>query len=141
MITTLAATLLCLGFVVNVYHLNLLLIHHDPSASREFSMNIRLYPTTVWLTDIIGFVGDDYPQRLPLEVPEVKMVIEDSLRYPMSGPTADEQWLSLFPHGHFVHLGPQNISFGKSPKKGVKKAKTNPRSTSFNDVSSGNTNS
>ncbi|KAJ7122689.1 hypothetical protein C8R43DRAFT_1032262 [Mycena crocata] len=62
-----------------------------------------------------SYVGDDYPHRLPLNVPTVALKLEDSERYRLSDFTAYVDWRStdLFPHGNgFVALGPAGRHFG-----------------------------
>ena len=56
----------------------------------------------------VAYVHNDFPELLPLNRPitKVDMVLEDSVHYPISGPGAKEQWLSIYPDGFgFVRLG------------------------------------
>lgn len=64
-----------------------------------------------------GWVGDDYPPYLPLDLGEpVVMVLEDSRHYALNSSEADAEWESIYPGGQlgFVHLGPNKRFFSLS---------------------------
>jgi hypothetical protein len=56
------------------------------------------------------YIGDDYPNQPPLNVPLVSLTTEDSEKYSLSNFDAYFDWRStdLFPMGNrFVKLGPE----------------------------------
>ncbi|KAJ7450939.1 hypothetical protein B0H11DRAFT_1741562 [Mycena galericulata] len=62
-----------------------------------------------------GYVDNDYPHQLPLDVPLVALTTEDSEAYSLSDFDAYGDWRStdLFPGGNgFVRLGPNGRPFG-----------------------------
>jgi len=64
---------------------------------------------------ITGWVGDDYPNVLPLDLGAlVALTAERTAHYAMDGPDAAVEFLSQFPGGDlgFVRLGPQRRLFG-----------------------------
>jgi hypothetical protein len=72
-----------------------------------------------------GYIGDDYPHQLPLDVPFVALTTEDSERYTLSDFNAYGDWRStdLFPAGNgFVRLGPD----GALPSASNPDAQLNP---------------
>ncbi|KAG2022375.1 hypothetical protein CC2G_000131 [Coprinopsis cinerea AmutBmut pab1-1] len=57
-------------------------------------------------TDSWSWIGNDHPVRLPIEERPVKMVVQESTHFPLSGPEAKDEWLwtATVGDGH-VRLG------------------------------------
>lgn len=56
-----------------------------------------------------GYIGDDHPAKLPINLPRVTLRIEDTMFYGISDPDAWPSWRSTdyFPTANgFVRLGP-----------------------------------
>jgi len=58
------------------------------------------------------FIGDDYPEFLPLELTNVAMVVEESAHYSLTDPEAGIEWLYTSPPGTgSVRFGAENRTF------------------------------
>ncbi|KIM67645.1 hypothetical protein SCLCIDRAFT_107594 [Scleroderma citrinum Foug A] len=92
--------LICLGVLSAVTFLNVIFTLYSisvvstilPSAPREYT-----------------WVGDDHPTQLPLELPEVGLVLEDG--HPHFDLWDDDEWGTLFPSDGFARVGPHNRTF------------------------------
>lgn len=65
----------------------------------------------------IAYRGHDFPQFLPLSIPDLPLVtltVEESVRYPLLGEESDYAWRSLTPKSSgysYVRLGPERRLF------------------------------
>lgn len=60
-----------------------------------------------------AFIGDDFPATLPkIELKNIAMVVEESVRYSLAKPESQDEWYSAFPWGMgSVRLGPDYRAF------------------------------
>jgi len=65
--------------------------------------------------DSYTFLGRDTPPYLPAKHKQVKMVVEESVHYPIVGSTAEKEWLWTAALGdNHVRLGPEKRMFAVS---------------------------
>ena len=62
-----------------------------------------------------AYVGSDHPRTWEIGyLPPVRMNIEPTKHYQLSGPAADAEWAALAPHDGIVHLGPHRRPYSIS---------------------------
>lgn len=82
-----------------------------PAKSTRHTVTHTLSDGITKLTTIpVAYVGDDYPEHLPQGYVPVQttmsVAFENTSAFPISGPTAIEEWRSIYPKGFgFVRLG------------------------------------
>lgn len=60
----------------------------------------------------IAYIAEDHPLRLPIERKLIKMVAEESVRYSITDPEAEMEWLWTGPVGdHSIRLGSEQRGF------------------------------
>ncbi|KIJ54692.1 hypothetical protein M422DRAFT_152504, partial [Sphaerobolus stellatus SS14] len=58
------------------------------------------------------YTGNDFPEYIPLSLGKIIMLPEDTVHYPLTGPTASAQWASNNPRGSaYVHFGENHRFF------------------------------
>jgi len=58
------------------------------------------------------YVGQNFPENLPLNVGTIEMIFDDSIRYSISKNVSFGMWLTKFPVGAgYIHLGPEDRAF------------------------------
>lgn len=92
---------------------NQLLRTSDPVYSQySASPLLSLLTMFLWLLVVAGYIDDDFPVSLPLQLKEVAMFVEDTEHYQLDDAS---EWATLFPTSlGFVHLGPEQVPFGLS---------------------------
>ena len=69
-------------------------------------------PTTQYAK---AYVGSDYPRTWNIGyLPPIRMNIEPTKHYQLSGPTANSEWAALAPHNGIIHLGPHRQPYSIS---------------------------
>lgn len=64
---------------------------------------------------LLAWVGNDFPNALPLDLGPVAIAIENSRHYALDSPDADAEYESMYPGElGFLHLGPNRRFFGVS---------------------------
>ncbi|KAI0273919.1 hypothetical protein BGY98DRAFT_897390, partial [Russula aff. rugulosa BPL654] len=62
-----------------------------------------------------AYVGSDHPRTWEIGyLPPIRMNIEPTKHYQLSGPNADAEWAALAPHNGIVHLGPHRQPYSIS---------------------------
>jgi len=62
--------------------------------------------------DRYTFVGDDFPTYLPVQVGDIAMKVEESIRFAIDGPETKAEWHSAFPDLRgSLRLGPDDREF------------------------------
>ena len=63
----------------------------------------------------VAYVGSDYPRTWDIgSLPPIRMNIEATRHYQLSGHNADAEWAALVPNNGTLHLGPQRRPFSIS---------------------------
>jgi len=88
----------------NVSTLSLLLI--------ASSLAVKIF-ATLWLNTIVldgsgeyTYLGDDYPERWPIDIPDTLMASDNSMRFQLDTPDGIAEWSSIVPGSGLVYLGP-----------------------------------
>ncbi|KAF7312207.1 N-acetyltransferase domain-containing protein [Mycena indigotica] len=62
-----------------------------------------------------SYLGDDYPRAWPIPMTgPVHMPLENTVRYAIESPEADEEWRSMSPNDGIIHLGKHRRPFSIS---------------------------
>jgi len=79
---------------------------------REFQFPVR-YIRKPSNPDVYTFIGDDVPATVPnMDLGNVAMVVEESVRYSFTNPESRDEWYSAFPFGMgSIRLGPDYRAF------------------------------
>ena len=60
----------------------------------------------------VAYIGDDHPVNLPVARRQVRVTVEESARYSITDPEANEEWLWTGPLGdHHIRLGEDQRAF------------------------------
>jgi len=95
-------------FIAAALHLNATLL----DTVRRVKALPRITKPQARPLDSYSYVGSDYPERLPIEAPLVKMVVEESNHYSLTDPEAFDEWLWTAPVGdNHIRLGPHKRMF------------------------------
>ena len=63
----------------------------------------------------VAYVGSDYPRTWDIGIlPPIRMNIEPTTHYQLSGTSADTEWDALAPNDGILHLGPHRRPYGIS---------------------------
>ncbi|KAF8888844.1 hypothetical protein BD779DRAFT_1672162 [Infundibulicybe gibba] len=69
--------------------------------------------TRAGVVDKYSWVGNDFPNALPINLDSVAMTIENSRHYALNAPNSDAEYQSLYPGElGFLRLGPHHRFFG-----------------------------
>ncbi|KAF5348666.1 hypothetical protein D9758_006801 [Tetrapyrgos nigripes] len=80
---------------------------------RKYSKDVLFDPTSSHIFP--AYVDDDWPEFLPLDLPDVLMTMEESRHYPITGPDVLEEWASTAARGFgYLQLGEQKRLFALS---------------------------
>jgi hypothetical protein len=62
-----------------------------------------------------AYVGSDHPRKWEIGyLPPIRMNIEPTKHYQLSGPSADAEWAALAQHDGIIHLGPHRQPYSIS---------------------------
>jgi Mycotoxin biosynthesis protein UstYa len=64
---------------------------------------------------VLAYISPDHPRTWDVgPLPPIRMYIEPTKHYPLSGPNADAEWAALTPHNGIIHLGPHRQPYSIS---------------------------
>ncbi|KZT04285.1 uncharacterized protein LAESUDRAFT_728090 [Laetiporus sulphureus 93-53] len=83
-----------------------------------FSLIVKVC-ATIWLKTLMWevtreytYLGDDYPEAWPIEIPNVLMASDNSMHFQLDTPDGIAEWSSIVPgESGLLHLGPHRQPF------------------------------